>query len=72
MNKTPSSFDTQLESDISTTPSSNLLQLPTSDVTHNYPVRDITSSYSRSTVSSLAKYKVYSSIQINLLFISLF
>jgi hypothetical protein len=59
MNKTPSSVDTQLESDTSTTPSAHYLQLPQSDVAHNYPTRDVSSSYSRSTISSVAKYKVY-------------
>lgn len=60
--KTPSSMDTQLESDTSTTPSSNHLQLPTSDLSHDYPKRESTSAYSRSTLSSTAKYKVdYSS-----------
>lgn len=58
--KTPSSMDTQLESDMSTsTPSSsNYLQLPSTDTTHNYPRRDATSSHSRSTISSMAKIKV--------------
>jgi len=59
INKTPSTFDTNLESDPSITPSSNLLQLPPSNTSHNYPARDTTSSYSRSTLSSIAKYKVY-------------
>jgi hypothetical protein len=74
MSKTPSSLDTQLESDISTTPSSNYLQLPPYDISQNYPKRDLTSSYSRSTKSSLAKYKVYFHVQIVFLFkyISLF
>ena len=60
LSKTPSSMDTQLESDISTsTPSSsNHLQLPPTDTTHRYPRRDTTSSHSRSTLSSLAKSKV--------------
>ncbi len=58
MNETPSSMDTQLESDSSTTPSSNYLQLPPHDTSHIYPHRDTMSSYSRSTVSSLAKFKV--------------
>ena len=51
-------MDTQLESDISTTPSSNFLQIPQNDLSQVYPLRDTTSSYSRSTASSLAKYKV--------------
>jgi hypothetical protein len=59
MAKTPSSMDTQLESDTSTTPSSQHLQLPQTDISHKYPGREATSSYSRSTASSLAKYKVY-------------
>ncbi|CAF0950238.1 unnamed protein product [Rotaria sp. Silwood1] len=55
--KTPSSLDTQLESDTSTTPSSSHLQLPPTDISHQYPTRDSSSSYSRSTKSSLAKHK---------------
>ncbi|CAF1000936.1 unnamed protein product [Rotaria sordida] len=55
--KTPSSLDTQLESDTSTTPSSNHLQLPPTDISRQYPVQDSSSSYSRSTKSSLAKHK---------------
>ena len=52
-------MDTQLESDSSTTPSLNYLQLPTGDTSHVYPRQDtVSSSYSRSTVSSEAKFKV--------------
>jgi hypothetical protein len=74
MNKTPSSLDTQLGSDTSTTTSSsNYLQLPSTDISHNYPVRDSPSPHSRSTVSSLAKYKVYFQMfQIHFLYILLF
>jgi hypothetical protein len=51
-------MDTQLESDTSTSRSSHHLQLPQLDIAHNYPAREATSSYSRSTASSLARYKV--------------
>ena len=60
MNKSPSSMDTQLESESSATPSLNYLQLPTNDTSHVYPRRDTPSStYTRSTVSSQAKFKVH-------------
>ena len=59
MSKTPSSMDTRLESDTPTTPSSHHLQIPSTDITENSPTRKSPSVYSRSTVSSLAKYKVY-------------
>lgn len=69
LNKTPSSMDTQLESDNSTsTPSSsNYLQLPPTNTTNEYPRRDAASSHSRSTLSSLAKSKVCYYLFINLL-----
>ena len=69
LSKTPSSMDTQLESDISTsTPSSsNYLQLPATNTLHEYPRREAASSHSRSTISSLAKSKVRPFLLINLL-----
>jgi len=72
MNRTPSSMDTQLGSDTSTTPSSNYLQLPSNDISHIYPHRDTASSYSRSTASSVAKYKVQFLLYIHFLILSFF
>ncbi|CAF3605878.1 unnamed protein product [Rotaria socialis] len=56
-NKTPSSLDTQLESEVSTTPSVNYLQLPPPDLLYERPIRTSTSSHTRSTKSSLSKNK---------------
>lgn len=69
LSKTPSSMDTQLESDISTsTPSSsNYLQLPPTNTSNEYPRREAASSHSRSTISSLAKSKVRHPLLINFL-----